>query len=49
MFYVSILRNENQNFVSNFVFQFIKKRDGTLCIRIFMVLLYRRLIKTVVY
>ena len=23
-------RNENQNFISNFVFQFIKKRNGTL-------------------
>ena len=27
-------KNENQNFISNFTFQFIKKQNGTLGIRI---------------
>ena len=27
-------RTENENFISNFVFQFIKKRNGTLVTRI---------------
>ena len=27
-------KNENQNFLSNFLFQFIKKRNGTLGTRI---------------
>ena len=31
MFYVSAsVKNQNQNFFSNFAYQFIKKRNGTL-------------------